>query len=175
MKESLLTLEYINECLNYDPHSGKLFWKHRPINHFKSSRHYASWNSRYKGTQAGALSKSGYLMVSINKKLYAAHRLAWIISHGEWPSMQIDHINRVRSDNRIKNLRDVTRSENQFNRGMDSRNKSGMVGVHYCKKTNAWCSTFGRKRIGRFKNIEDAIKSREDFERENINGGVVCR
>ena len=164
MKECELTKEYINECLSYDANSGFLFWKVRPINHFKTKRAHACWNARYSHMVAGAVNKDGYLSISIDKKIYRAHRLAWFIHYGSWPSKQIDHINRNPSDNRIVNLRDVSPSENLFNRGFATKNTSRRVGVSYCQRTKKWCATFGKKRIGRFSTIEEAIESRVSFE-----------
>lgn len=168
MKEKLLTREYILECLEYRSEDGVFTWKERPLQHFKSKHAHAIWNGRYSGNIAGAVNKAGYIAISINKKLFAAHRLAWIIKFGAWPSEQIDHINRNPSDNRIENLRDVSASQNLFNRGASAKNKSGRVGVGYCARTKSWCSTFGHKRIGRFKNLEDAIESRRLAEKISL-------
>ncbi|ENP0659791.1 HNH endonuclease signature motif containing protein [Serratia sp. IR-2025] len=168
MKEKLLTREYILECLEYRSEDGVFAWKERPLHHFKNKHAHAIWNGRYSGNIAGTVTKYGYIAISINKKLFAAHRLAWIIQFGSWPSEQIDHINRNPSDNRIENLRDVPASQNLYNRGAAAKNKSGRVGVSYCKRTKSWCSTFGRKRIGRFKSLEEAIESRVLAEKESL-------
>lgn len=72
----------------------------------------------------------GYLNVQVEKKGYRAHRLAWFYVYGVWPIGEIDHINGIRSDNRIKNLRDVHRSVNQQNRKAPQKNnKCGLLGV----------------------------------------------
>lgn len=169
MKEDLLTREYAIECLDYNSDTGIFLWKERPIEHFKSYLAFRVWNGKYSGKVAGAINEKGYISISINKTLFQAHRLAWLIHYGSWPHKQIDHINRNPGDNRISNLRDVSSSINLFNRGVASNNKSGKVGVSYCNTTKSWCSTYGHKRIGRFKTLEEAIASRASFE-ERIMG-----
>jgi len=70
-----------------------------------------------KGAEAGCLNSSGYKVVQQNKVLYYVHRIVWLMHHEEWPVNEIDHINRIRDDNRVENLRDVTRNQNAYNRG----------------------------------------------------------
>ena len=84
-----------------------------------------------KGSIAGTLLDSGYINIQIDKKLYRAHRLAWLYVYGVWPINDIDHINHVRSDNRIENLRDVTRSENL--RNCSQSRGVGVLGVNWYK------------------------------------------
>lgn len=97
-----------------------------------------------------------------------AHRLAWLYIHGRWPIKHLDHINRVRSDNRISNIREATSSENQRNKGMMSNNTSGITGVRYDPSRNkyhAQIEILGKsKNLGRFINIEDAITARKEAE-----------
>ncbi|WP_395444039.1 HNH endonuclease signature motif containing protein [Caulobacter sp. UC70_42] len=62
-----------------------------------------------------------------------AHRLAWLLTHGEWPEHEIDHINGDRSDNRLVNLRPATRQQNMINRRMHKSNKLGVKGVTQVK------------------------------------------
>lgn len=68
------------------------------------------------GTIAGSLNKSGYWQIGVCGRTYTAQRLAWYYAHGEWPDDDIDHINRDKLDNRLINLRVVSRSENLRNR-----------------------------------------------------------
>lgn len=99
----MLTAEELRERLDYDPETGVFTWRVKPRQ--KKILGYA-----------GHLSKAGYIYISVRKKTYAAHRLAWLHTYGYWPRKEIDHINRVRSDNRIANLREATRAENCANR-----------------------------------------------------------
>ena len=79
--------------------------------------------------------------VTINSRLYLAHRLAWLWVHGRFPRWQIDHINGDRHDNRIANLREATNAQNQMNRRKrDSRTTSRFKGVSWAKRERRWRS-----------------------------------
>lgn len=91
------------------------------------------------GDIAGCLNDRGYIAIKVDSKLYKAHRLAWLYITGNWPENYIDHINGVKNDNRIGNLRDVTSSENNQNqRKSCANNKSGLLGVSWYKAMNKW-------------------------------------
>jgi len=94
--------EYIHKHLEY--RDGHLYWK----NLVKGSR--------YNGTTAGVSNGKGYLQVRVAGKAIYAHRLVYFICTGGWPKDQIDHINKDNTDNRIKNLRECSRSQNHMNR-----------------------------------------------------------
>ena len=81
---------------------------------------------------------NGYIQIRFNGKVERAHRLAWLYVYGIEPKHQIDHINHIRSDNRIINLRIVTNSENAKNKSITSKNKSGIVGVFRDEVNNKW-------------------------------------
>ncbi|WP_046239044.1 HNH endonuclease [Delftia tsuruhatensis] len=125
MQNTELTQSRLFERLSYDKETG-IF-----TNRFSGSR-------KSKGEVSGRLNKFGYRQIQIDKKLYSAHRLAWLYVNGEWPDGLIDHINRVRDDNRISNLRVVTRAENNQNIGMLKTNTSGYRGVHYDARGRKW-------------------------------------
>lgn len=72
---------------------------------------------------------TGYIRIKVYKKLYAAHRLAFLYMNGAFPPADTDHINRVRSDNRFLNLRECSHAQNSYNRSMSKRNKTGYRGV----------------------------------------------
>ena len=115
----------ISECFEHC--DGKLYWK--KVAH--PSKQYLV------GHEAGSIHKTGYRHITWRGKVHKAHRLIFMLHHGYLPK-EIDHINGDRSDNRIDNLRAVTRSENQCNRGVLANNTSGYPGVSWHKKSNAW-------------------------------------
>lgn len=95
--------EMIRNALDYDPATGVIRWKDIPSN-------------PRRGKIAGSKTNTGYLSIMIGKRVrFFAHRAAWFLHHGKWPSGVIDHINRNRADNRIENLRDVPQFMNSHN------------------------------------------------------------
>lgn len=112
-----MTQEELHQLLDYNPETGKFFWK-------------VNMRGKVKiGTKAGCVCKiHGYELINIKNKQYRAHRLAWLYVHGKWPNPEIDHINRVKTDNRIANLREADRSMNNLNRGTLVRKPLNMKG-----------------------------------------------
>lgn len=148
----MLTYERAKELLEYDPKSGILTWLKSPCNWIKN------------GEIAGSLHKqTGYNYIVIDQKKYKVHRIAWLLHHGEWPKDAIDHIDGNRSNNRLDNLREATYTQNQQNRSLDARNKSGYTGVSWDKGHQKWIAKICFKRrqrtIGVFSNVEDAAKA----------------
>lgn len=131
---SNLTQERLREFLHYDPESGAFWWK-------------VPSSIRARGERAGSLAgASGYRRISIKKKSYAAHRLAWLYIYGTWPTNEIDHINGVRDDNRIKNLRDVSGAENLANR---EKGRPALLPTHAILQWNPprQCTTLTHSRL----------------------------
>ena len=112
---------------------------------------------------------NGYLEMVIRGKHYYQHRLAWFIYTGTWPD-QVDHINGVKTDNRMVNLRSVSFTDNMRNRPMNKSNTSGQTGVVWCKQINRWkASIYEQKKrvhIGTYLKLDDAITARKQAERE---------
>lgn len=103
---------------------------------------------------------NGYLKASFEGKEIMLHRLAWFLHTGNWPDKPIDHINGIRDDNRIANLRLATYSENNRNSKLKKSNTSGVKGVYWHKSRNKWCvqlrTDFGRISFGLHKDLEFA-------------------
>ncbi|BAM29118.1 HNH endonuclease [Xanthomonas phage CP1] len=122
--------------IRYDPDTGNFYWLEMV---------YDSVSNTFHGVvdpEAGPVKaykmSSGYLQIKTGAQKHLAHRLAWVLATGKWPSRQLDHINGVRDDNRLCNLRECTIAENAQNRGMRSNNTSGYTGVSWNKRTQRW-------------------------------------
>lgn len=143
-----LTYERARELFNYEPASGVLTWR---VN--KGSR-------GINGAVISSVSTQGYLRVSVSKKSYLVHRIAFLLMTGRWPDEQIDHANGVRTDNRWENLRPATSHQNTMNQGVRDDNTSGIKGVYFCKKRKKWVAQIvihGQcYNLGRFLTIEEA-------------------
>lgn len=153
---SPISAETLRESLDYDPETGVFIWK---VNHGKC----------VPGERAGSLNNfHGYESIGVAGRRLLSHRLAWLYVYGEWPEDQIDHINRVRSDNRITNLRLATCSENLQNTKLRLDNKSGHKGVIWFRRDSVWRAYITVNRVsqhlGYFPQINDAIAARKAAE-----------
>lgn len=143
-----ITAERLRELLDYDPETGIFTWKKPASNRCKA------------GDVAGAVNSLGYIYLTLDWVKYRAHRMAWLYVYGEHCDLEVDHINGIRSDNRIANLRKATRAQNMLNQTILNPNtKSGVTGV---KETGSGFSasvSFGTKKInlGVFQSLEAAI------------------
>jgi len=164
-----LTAEIARELLTYNPDTGKLFWKERPLKYFKNPKiGMKSWNTRWAGKEAFTdinRKKSGQISRLDGKLLnkdYYTHRIAWLIYYGEWPKNQIDHINQDPTDNRIENLRDVTNAENHKNKTLQKNNTTGYVGVskYYGKYRARIRINNIDKHLGYYDTVEEAAAVR---------------
>ena len=125
MTTQILTQQKLKELLDYNPNTGDFVWR-------------VSLNSRSSINSTAGSCSNGYRVIRINRKNYHAHRLAWLYTHGQFPQNQLDHINRIRNDNRIDNLREVTNAQNHQNRNLGSNNASGICGVNWHKRDKKW-------------------------------------
>ena len=141
-----ITQKYLQSILEYRQQEGKFYWKIQK----RGTR---------VGKKAGSIDrKAGYEQIGIDGKLYRSHRLAWIYVYGELPALEIDHINGIRSDNRIANLRDVpTQVNGQNRRGPNKNNTSSrLLGAYLHKGKYIAMIMVNRKSIylGRFNTAE---------------------
>ena len=149
--------EEIKDFINYCPDNGVFTRKKTTSNRAKQ------------GQICKRRDANGYIVFNINKKTYLGHRVAWFLINGIIPNkMEIDHINRNKSDNRICNLRIVSSSENSRNSPITKRNKSGIVGVSWYQNREKWRATIMDENkqihLGYFKEKNDAIKARKKAE-----------
>lgn len=168
-KTSLPSPEILRQLLRYEPDTGKLYWRERPEEMFPTIHHAVTWNKRFSGKEAiSAPNGNGYLQGRLLGRKVLAHRVAWCLSYGEWPDT-IDHANKDRSDNRLRNLRSVTRAENNKNLSRRKTNKSGVTGVLWYKRDSVWQARIriGGKdvHLGYFKCIAEAALARHKAER----------
>jgi hypothetical protein len=155
--------ELLRAAFNYDPTTGVFTRKKK-------------WGSKSVGSVVGGLSRAGYVQINFNGRTHTAQRLAWLYVHGRWPAGVIDHINRNRADNRVKNLRDVSSSKNAHNSDARQNSQSNVKGVSLRSLRNgrrpkkAWRADImvngTRKFLGNFYTVEDAAAARANAERE---------
>lgn len=119
MAKADLSADRLRELLDYNPETGVFTWRVRRNQHV----HLESI--------AGTTNINGYIQICVDRRVYRAHRLAWLYVHGHWPANDIDHINGDRKDNRLANLREATRSENLQNQRRGRGGTSAFLGVSW--------------------------------------------
>ena len=164
MAKTYLTAELARKFYDYNPETGELRWRIKPCQRMNA------------GDLAGCINSDGYLQVAFKATRYAAHRVIWMHVHGQWPDGMIDHINGIRTDNRIANLRDVSAAMNQHNRKFLAKNNtSGFTGVR--RLQNAWRSGIwhgGKSRfLGYFSTPEEAHSAYLEAKRKLHEGCVI--
>jgi len=112
------------------------------------------------GTRAGFKASRGYRRIRIDGVNYAEHRIAWLIGTGRWPAEQIDHINGIRSDNRLCNLREATNAQNNANKPGRGPWPKGVCWNPTRHKFQAEIKANGRRRyLGRYDTPEQAAEA----------------
>lgn len=153
--------EYLRQRLRYESETGRLIWRYYELMPTR-------WNSRWAEVAAGRISQCGYSQVSIYGKRYPAHRIIWAMEYGVWPNGEIDHIDGNRLNNRLNNLREVSRTENSRNMALRVDSTSGATGVCWDKNRNKWIAQIRVNRLrinlGRFAVFEDALNARKAAE-----------
>lgn len=153
MAKADLTAQRLRDLLSYDQTTGEFRWSVRTSNRISI------------GNVAGNPLSTGYLQICIDGHTHTAHRLAWFYVHGVWPSGQIDHLDGVRTNNAISNLRDVPVTVNRQNlRHPKSNNKSSSyLGVTFSRRRQKWVAQIvvdGRHiHIGSFQDEQTAAKA----------------
>ncbi|EDI4902887.1 endonuclease [Salmonella enterica subsp. enterica serovar Muenchen] len=165
-KQLLMSVGDIRDLIDYNPENGVLTAK-------------VNFSGRQAGSVIGSQTWQGYYAFSLFGKKCFAHRLAWLLHYGEWPSQPIDHINGIKTDNSIRNLRLCSLSQNQFNKPTQKNNTTGVKGVYWNKRDKRYVASvqFNGKKYsaGHHKDIDSAkeavMKLREKLAGEFTNHG----
>ena len=145
----MITSDRLKQLLTYDPATGIFTRK-------------VLAGGQMPGSKAGSLDAYGYVCIAVDGRNYKAHRLAWLYMHGAWPTCDLDHKNEVKTDNRIDNLREITKKKNTWNcSNARSNNTSGLRGAskHKCGFQASICINGKQMYLGLFSNAELAHKS----------------
>ena len=152
----MITQSELKKLLHYNPKTGVF------------TRIISTNRSVKIGDVAGSKDRRGYIAVWIMGKSCMAHRLAWLYMSGSWPKNEIDHENHVRDDNRIINLREATRLENNKNASKRKDNTSGVCGIHWSERDKRWyaqVSVKGKRMfLGCFKDKFGAMCARKSAD-----------
>jgi hypothetical protein len=185
----LFTVSDVKRRLSYDPRTGDFTWLPVPVRDGRD----AARNRRFAGKVAGSTTKKGYVVINLGtwKKtiLVMAHRLAVAFVEGDWPAtdVEIDHKNGVRNDNRFKNLRKSSHSENGKSVGMKVTNKTGYKGVSVRKLVSGisyraqilvdgkkmTIGHYGSARVAAIAYDEAATRLHGDFAKTNSAMGLL--
>ena len=170
----MMTPELARTIFDYNPETGEIKHKFRDRSFFAKERDFKGWHTRFFGKTATSIKKDGRseycsLTVTYMSRLYAAHRVAWMIMTGEEAPLHIDHKNGDATDNRWINLRDGD-GVNHYNRKMNGNNTSGHSGVFWKKDSEKWHTRISYKGeihyLGDFDNKSDAENRVEEFWEE---------
>lgn len=170
-----ISVEMLRQILDYDPETGALTWRERPVSMFTDNGtggadgNAARWNGKNAGKPALSTITNGYKHGPIFNQCQYAHRVAWAIYHGAWPEDRLDHINHDRTDNRISNLRVVSAEENSRNQRPTAKAVArGALGISWDRENQKWRAFIranGRRVcLGRYAKKNDAVAARRKAE-----------
>ena len=167
MADAILTAERLRELVSYDPETGVFT---RIKNVYRHPNRLGPIPCNPYG--------NGYVYISLDGKRYLAHRVAWLYVHGTWPEGDTDHINGDRTDNRLSNLRAVSREvNNQNRRKVRANNKCGLMGVSWHTHSRCWRARImirGREiPLGHFESKEQAYAAYIDAKRSLHAGCTI--
>ena len=142
--------DQLKELLHYCPETG-VFTRRTSCGRYRAGTTV--------GTKPSGTLK--YVSIYVANQRFLAQRLAWLYVYGELPITDLDHINRVKTDNRIENLRQVTRSQNMQNVWLHKHNTSGHKGISWTARLKKWrVYVFLQRKqihIGVFADFDDAV------------------
>ena len=152
-----LRYEEVARLFTYDRESGVLYWRIRDRNTIRHK--YVAGSSRG--------NRVGYRQVGIKGKVYLEHRIIMVLCFGHIPeNAEIDHINHMRDDNRLANLRFVARSENRKNQSVSSKSTTGVTGVHFSKARKKYVAQIKVDQkiifLGNYNTLEEAAAARAE-------------
>lgn len=167
----IITHELLRQLVRFAPETNQYFWNPRPREMFKTEGSWKSWNTNWANKETfNAIDGRGYCQAVVMLRHYNAHRIIWFYHYGAWPEGEIDHINGIRTDNRLENLRAVSPYENCRNKPRRVDNKSGCSGVNWLEKNKKWrvrIQHLGKNiEIGCFRELKDAISARKAAEQK---------
>jgi len=146
----------LNTTLHYDRTTGEFWWRN-------------PGRGRRLQEPAGSLTAAGHVLLSVGGYRLLGQRVAWMLVHKQWPKSDLEHINGDRTDNRIENLREITRSDRVHKTGLWDSNTSGVKGVAhypYQRGGNKWLATAtinGKRKQRWCATQEDAVAARQRF------------
>jgi hypothetical protein len=152
-----MNIKLLKTLLAYDPVTGLFTWVR------------SNSKKRVVGTTAGTRHPHGYIRINIRRKMYYAHRLAWLYVHGKFPPQEIDHIDRDPSNNRISNLRLATHAQNASNAPKRRTNASGFKGAY--RHQGRWTSRIQHNGDGIYLGVFDTA---EEAHAAYIGASKIC-
>ena len=172
---NIIPIEILIKLLRADFDAGNLYWLPRTVDMLSDkgngkTANMNTFNAKSANKEAFTASKCFYRIGRIFGKNFKRSRVIFALYHGKWPENDIDHINQIRDDDRIVNLREVTHQENMRNIPMLSTNTSGVTGVGWYKPSGKWKAQIQNSGkgiyLGYFRDKQDAIAARKEAEIE---------